>query len=193
MKANRFKQYLINRLQAVVNALLAVWLLLTIPSCFPPHPDEQYKGGFSLNDENVCLAVMNFDYSGYGLSSKLAMSCADNLTSELFITKKVNVIDRNLVREILARDENVSQDKFSRDDIRRIGSALKATHIIFGSLYSAATIEEYYQSEKYHFDLTVRIVEIDHGDVVGIIKKSASNENTEKLLKTLVNKVVKSM
>ena len=51
--------------------------------------NEHYIDGFEINDENVRLAVMNFEYTGYGLSSKLALNTADNITSELFIKKKV--------------------------------------------------------------------------------------------------------
>jgi hypothetical protein len=208
MKVNRFKQSLIdkgnriswsriswsritwNRINSVI---LAAFIVIVYCGCFPPPYNENYSGDFDLKDSDVRLAVMNFDYNGYGLSSKLALNVADNITADLFIKKRVNVVDRNLVREILIKDENVKRDKYSREDVKRIGSSLNATHIVFGSLYSAGSTEDYYKTEKFHVDLTLRIVAVGNGEVVGVIKQSTTNSNLELLLDKLVKKIVKSM
>jgi hypothetical protein len=193
MKANRFKRFPIKKGVDLKLVWSAAFLSFFYVSCLPFSDKVHYANGFMINDENVCLAVMNFDYSGYGLSSKLALNTADNITSELFIQKKAHIVDRNLVRDVLNKDENIKRDQYSRDDIKRIGNHLDATHIIFGSLYATGTLEGFFESDNYHVDLTLRIVAVDSGNVVGVIKQSASNENIEVLLKKLVKKVINSL
>jgi len=106
MKANHFKQFLIKSRKKISFTTLTALFVVTYYSCFPPPYNENYSSGFDIRDDDVCLAVMNFDYNGHGLSAKLALKAADNITADLFIKKRVNVVDRNLVRNILAEVPN---------------------------------------------------------------------------------------
>ena len=104
---------------------------------------------------------------------------------------KARVIDRNIVRDLLRKMELSSAKRLSSAQIDKIASDLKARYLIFGTLVSLRTMEEYYDDNKVEVKLTIRIIDSLTGDVVAMVQnQKSSKENMDILIQDLVNESI---
>ena len=166
--------------------------LLLLFSCYTRYSNNEFNDDFDINDSTNTVAVLNFEYSGSFISSKHSKLIADLVTSELFIEKKINVIDRSLVKNVLKKYDNAKTGRFSREEIQNIGTELKATHIALGNLNSIDSIEEFYETGLRSIDISMRILDSETGDVVGILRQQQQGKvNIEELIKIAVREMLK--
>ncbi|MBN1408008.1 MAG: hypothetical protein JW956_09470 [Calditrichaceae bacterium] len=141
--------------------------------------------------EDTTFAVINFDYNGAQLSSANANNAADQFASEFYIQMKAKVVDRNIVRELLRKMELSSAKRLSSAQIQKIASDLNARYLIFGTLVSLRTMEEYYDDNKVEIKLTIRIIDSMTGEVVAMVQnQKSSKENVNILIQSLVNDAI---
>ena len=164
--------------------------LIIIYGCYTHGPYVNFDRSFSLSDSSSTMAVMNFEYGGNFLSSRIALQAAYNLTSEIFIKKDIRVIDRSLVKDVLKKYEKSKPSLLSKEEIRKIGQELQANYLILGSIQSIGSIDQYYDSRDYNVEITLRIVDIKDGKVVGIIRHQRKDDFD---IQILVNRIIKDM
>jgi len=163
---------------------------IIIYGCYSHGPYVHFERSFSLSDSTITMAVMNFEYAGSFLSSQIALQAADNLTSEIFIRKDINVIDRSLVKDILKKYEKTKPTRFSKDEIREIGQELGANYLILGSIQSLGTMDEYYESRDYNIEITLRIIGAQDSKVAGIVRYRLEDDSD---IQVLVNRMIRDM
>jgi TolB-like protein len=169
-------------------------ILLFLYSCSTTSENVRYVDDFSLDMSVSAIAVLDFDYSGPFTSGKIAKKMADDLTAALFLYSDILVVDRTLVKYTQKKYENYRRKNLSRQQIRNMGRDLEASHIIFGSIQSIGALEDYYEGEKKKLDMTLRIVDTQSGNIVGIVMNSTKgNEELDVLGKRLIKRMVEEM
>jgi len=169
-----------------------IFPVLLLISCYTRYSNNEFNDDFNIKDSTITIAVLNFEYSGSFISSKHSKLVADLVTSELFIEKKINVIDRSLVKNDLKKYEKSKTGRFSRNEIRSIGTELKATHIALGNLNSIDSIEDFYETGLRRINISMRVLESETGNVVGILRQQQQGkENIEELIKIAVREMLK--
>ena len=151
--------------------------ILIIASCYKRYSNNEFNNDFNIKDSTIAIAVLNFEYSGPFISAKHSKLIADLITSELFIEKQINVIDRSLVKNVLTKYENSKSGRFSREDIQNIGNELKATYIALGNLNSLDLIEDYYETGLRRINITIRVLASETGNVVGILRQQQQGKD----------------
>jgi curli biogenesis system outer membrane secretion channel CsgG len=164
--------------------------LIIIYGCYSYGPYVNFDRSFSLSDSSSTMAVLNFEYGGNFLSSQIALQAADNLTSEIFIKKDIQVVDRSLVKDVLKKYEKTKPSLLSKEEISKIGQDLQANYLILGSIQSIGSIDQYYDSRDYNVEITLRIVDVKDGKVVGIIRHQREDNSD---IQVLVNRIIRDM
>jgi TolB-like protein len=172
--------------------ILVVIFVLQIMCC-STNRSNRIDADTSLND-SLAVAVLNFQYSGHLLSSGLANNTADRLTSELYLNRKLKVIDRSLIRNALSKYETSNKGRFSISEIKNIGGELGAGYLILGSIHSLGSIENTFEEENCELLMTIRLLRADTAEVVGIAQHSVvGEEDINKLINRLVEELVFSL
>jgi len=170
---------------------ILIFPVLLLISCYTRYSNTEFIDEFNFKDSTITIAVLNFEYSGSFISSKHSKLIADLVTSELFIEKKINVIDRSLVKNVLKKYANAKTGRFSREEIQNIGMELKATHIALGNLISMDSIEDFYELGSRRIDISMRILDSGTGNVMGILRQQQhGRENIEELIKIAVREML---
>jgi TolB-like protein len=85
--------------------------------------------------QQLTVVVRSFDTSG-GISQDQGNAITDLFTSELGLTGKVNIVDRNSFEAIIAEMKFGASDWSNNNNVARLGSALNANYIIQGTVTS---------------------------------------------------------
>jgi curli biogenesis system outer membrane secretion channel CsgG len=151
-----------------------VFILITAAGLALPRSSYS-QSRFMMQDSRV-VAVLDFEQDNIIGGEKLGAYAADELTTALFINRKLKVIDRTLVKSKTI-EKNVSPSAMTADGIHDLASALNADFLILGQITRQdAAGTDPLNSEKIHMGITLRILSGKDGSVVGMVTKSVSKK-----------------
>ena len=157
-------------------------------------PKIQVNQNLDFKDSEKKYAVLNFDYQGLNLSSKIAKSAADRLAAQLYIKNKLSVIDRSIVKSVLAKNGIKANGRLSGEELKKIAAELKADYFILGSLFSGTSINVSNDNRKVEVSLNLRILDAGSGSVQAMAYHSiSSDKNISKIVEKLITQIVNAL
>lgn len=157
-------------------------------------PEIKVNRQLDFRDSKKKYAILNFDYQGMNLSSKIARSAADLLAAQLYIKTKLSVIDRSIVKAVLAKNNIKASGRLSEDELNKMAMELNADYFILGSLVSNTSIEEANDNREVDISLNLRILDARRGEVQAMAYHSiSSDKNISKIMEMLITQIVDAL
>jgi hypothetical protein len=140
------------------------------------------------------VAVLDFEQEGFTHDGEIGTFAADELTSKLFIERKLKVVDRALIRAKMA-DLRFNPQMSDVKEIQTLGMALNADCLILGKITQISNVElESEIEQKKTIQISFRLVSPISGDVIGMISKENSQKGeTKKIVSRMIGKMVKAV
>lgn len=136
---------------------------------------------------NRQIAVLDFEQEGSVGISKYGGFAADELTTALFIKKKIPVVDRSQVKA-KAAEKGIVAGAMSSKQIHDLGEELNADYLILGKIvFLNGQIVAPEAEEKTTFAITIRLLSTKDGSVAGMVNREESKKgNLENLIRELI-------
>ena len=144
-----------------------------------------------LKKSKTVIAVLPF--TGKGMSKTLGYLAADELTTLIYIEKKIPVVDRSRVNFILKELEIENPYFLSRDNLTTIADSLGANVIILGMMNRENESPDPEKSVNY-LNITLRFLDAESGEVIGIIyEKDTTGEPPFKVIPVMLENIVRQL
>lgn len=167
-------------------------VIITFSSCSKPL--VKINNDVNLKETEGKFAILTFEHNGAFLSSRIAENATDYFNSRLFTKNHLDVVDRSLVKNVVNKYEIKSHSQLSKQEIKRISAELQADYIVLGTLNSLLTMDQYYSTNKKKFELIIRILESNSGDIIVLAEhKKSGDGNTVDLVYALVADITGSL
>lgn len=187
-KENRFKLFRIE--MRILNYYFILIISLFLVSCLPK---KAYRLGedSELIPHKSKIAVLDFEYSGNFVSAMTAKLATEKLTTNLYLNRNFQVIDRSIVAKALEKYEDSKKGRYSAMEIKTLGKELQATHLVLGRLHSFGSIENTFDNQDKIIELTIRILAANSSEVIGIAEHLVKGkEDSDILVDRLVFELV---
>ena len=149
---------------------------------------------YSRSLDSVKLAVLDFEVEGTLLEDRLGAFVADEMTTALFVKKKINVVDRSQV-EAKVKSMHVSVASITPEEIHRFGDAIGAHYLVFGKITGMdnAMIDPGKRGGS-TVRVVCRMIDVPSGNVVGMIqRKCAYKDGLKKELSKTIQKMASAV
>lgn len=159
-------------------------------------PKVQVNPDMDFRDTEKSYSVLNLEYQGLNLSSKIADTAADRLSTQLYVNNKLAIVDRSMVKAALSKLNIKNSGKISREELTKLANLLNTDYVILGKLVSNSTIDIYEGSPKGKISLSLRILDTESGQVQAMAYYSVSSKNSpskaiEKLISGISSKLAR--
>lgn len=140
------------------------------------------------------IAVLDFEQEGFVEGGKLGVFAADELTSALFIRKKVDVVDRSQIKAKIM-EKGLHPNVMDNKAIQELGRILNADCLILGKITEMSGIDIGLEEEQKHrIQITFRLISTSSGEVIGMVsqevaKKGEARQIVGKMLHNMAKKV----
>ena len=145
---------------------------------------------YQQSSGSVKLAVLDFEVEGTLIQKSLGTFAADEMTTSLFIKKKINVVDRSQV-QAKTKSMHVSVASITPEEIHRFGDAIGANYLVFGKI--TGMDNEMIDPDKRGgstVNVICRMIDVPSGNVVGMLQKECSYKDG---LKKELSKTIQKM
>ncbi len=136
------------------------------------------------------ITVLDFEQEGFVEGGKLGIFAADELTSALFIKKKVNVVDRSQVKAKVM-EKGFHSNVMDNKAIQELGRILNADCLILGKITEMSGIDIGLEEEQKHrIQITFRLISTSSGEVIGMVSQEVAKKGEAK---QIVGKMLRNM
>lgn len=158
--------------------LIALFFILSMSGCavFQPGRTESWFQGNSVK----VIAVLDFEQEGFVRGGKLGSFAADELTSALFIKKKINVVDRAQVKAKIM-ERGFHPHVMDNKTVQELGQILNADCLILGKITEMGGIDIGMEEEQKHrIQITFRLILTSSGEVIGMVSREVTKKGEAK-------------
>lgn len=117
------------------------------------------------------IAVLPFTVRGAGISTKTGYIAADKLTTHLYLKRKLAVVDRSQVNDILRKVDVKNVYYLSKEQLNLLSDTLQAGTVVLGMIDSEA-ISDNVLSPRQQISLTLRFLDGQTGEILKILHSS---------------------
>jgi hypothetical protein len=144
-----------------------------------------------INKKKDSIAVLPF--SGTGISQNEKYLAADELTTFLFLDKKIPVIDRSQINSFIKTLQIENPYVVSKEQLIHLADTLNATVLVLG-LIEKKSIQNELEDSITAISITLRFLDGQSGEVRGIIYEQEKSELPRfeiirDMLRSMVNKI----
>lgn len=126
--------------------------------------------------ETRVIAVLDFEQEGFIGGDRLGGFAADELTSALFIKRKLKVVDRVLIKAKML-EMNIDRSAMTVHVIRSLASMLNADCFVLGKIVRTDSENiEPAANVRIRFQISFRILSAKDGSVIGMVTKRLSKK-----------------
>jgi len=174
--------------------LTDIFAITMVMLLFPFFYCSAFRKGDEGIEKTVTVAVFDFEQEGFLSGGRLDQFTADELTTSLYLKKKVKVVDRSQVVAICV-DRKISSSVLNLNEIRQLGTDLNADYLILGKIirFDDNTFDPENRDEI-SIQITFRFISTEDGSVAGMANlKHTEKGEVKSTISDMLDKMVDSI
>lgn len=187
------KRFLWNDSSLSYSMLFYLVFIVLLYACMPQKTSTERL--MTPEETDSTFAILNFDYDGFQLSSKIANNAADKITAEFYLKRQMKMIDRSLVRAAHKKYDVLSNKSLSADMIRQLAAELNADYLILGSLISeSGVIDDFEDKQMVTIGITLRILNGKTAELEGMLNQTMTGyQKIPEIINLLIDQILLSI